>query len=240
MKRIVGIIRDYAMPFLKKAGIFNATLEAFTAFKAAKGNALLFVFRRLPIHKRTIVFSSFYGEQYNGAPKMISDALKGKECEIIWVLPSEDLSNRECKTVRQRSLKYYYTIATAAVWVDNCRKDYWIKKRKEQLYIQTWHGPVCIKAVEKDAEDTLDPVYLRNARNDSKIADYIVAESEWRKHNILNSFWYNGKIIEGEFKNYTYINEDTAVSEVKKFYGIPDNSRLLIYLPTSTLTNMII
>ena len=194
-------------------------------------------FRLLPISTHKIVFSSFHGQKMNAQPLKVYDKLLDiigenvKYYDIVWVLPKDYEPPANVRTVCPNSLRYIYELCTARCWIDNCRKDYWIKKRKSQTYIQTWHGPVCIKAIEKDAIDELHPYYVKGAIQDSKNADYIVAESSWRKNNIINSFWYDGKIIEGLFKKD--INDEEFVKrKVKQHLKLQDNVKIVLYAPT--------
>lgn len=196
---------------------------------------LCYIFRIFPIDRNKIVFSSFYGAQYNAQPKCISDYLINthpSSIKIVWILDSKIQCCNEIKVVRSRSIKSIYELMTACAWVDNCRKPYWIKKKKKQLYIQTWHGPVCLKAVERDAKETLLPYYIQSAIQDSVNADYIVAECEWRKKNIINSFWYSGPIIEGQFKELGISADEEAIARVREFYNLSYDVKLVVYLPT--------
>lgn len=193
-----------------------------------------FWFHLFHIHPNKIVFSSFHGEQYNAQPKCVSEWLEknaDQELDLVWILP-DTIKKGAFRTVRPRTIKSVYELMTAAVWVDNCRKPYWLKKRKAQLYIQTWHGPVCIKAVEKDAQDTLLPYYVLSAKQDSKNADYIVAESRWRMNNIRNSFWYYGSFIKGFFYIQRQNDESQRIRSVREYYHLDDETKIVTYVPT--------
>ncbi len=97
------------------------------------------------------------------------------------------------KVVKETSMKAIYHLATAKLWIDNSRKREWIIKRKGQYYVQTWHGNVCIKTIEKDAEDYLDKPYIRCAKHDSQMADLMISGSKFRTKNYRSAFYYKGK-----------------------------------------------
>ena len=108
-----------------------------------------------PIKNNKIVFSSFNDASYNGQPyEICKKMMDAGNCDIVWILPKA--KSKECpyRSVQPNTIKSVYELMTAGIWIDNCRKKFWLKKRYQQLYIQTWHGPVCLKAVEKDAEQT--------------------------------------------------------------------------------------
>lgn len=192
------------------------------------------LFRIVPVKKNKIVFSSFNGTQYNGQPKKICDELakKNSNFDIVWILPERLAVECEFRTVDSKSIKSVFELMTARVWIDNCRKKFWIKKRKKQLYIQTWHGPVCLKGVEKDVKDTLPPFYVRSAIQDSKNADFIVAETRWREENIKQAFWYSGKLIRAEFKDKNLISENEIRNRICNLYNFDLNDKIILYAPT--------
>lgn len=211
----------------------NKTIYTFlSCFKAAVYDApfamvgllaLLFPIKR----KKVIIENPRLRE-----PKIISDALTREGIyDVVWVDKASTSNPPGTRLVKTQSLRYAFELMTAGVWIDNGRKRGWVKKRKNQLYIQTWHSPVCIKKIEKDAISGLTPAYVKAAKNDSKNIDYIVAESEWRKKNILNSFWYDGPIIEAEFKD-GLSNHNVDRSEVLKKLGLEDEDKILLYVPT--------
>lgn len=190
------------------------------------------VFRIFPIKNNKIVFSSFHG-QFSAQPKEVFLKLRGIKCadtlDMVWICQRNADVIKNARSVRPYSIKSIYELMTAKVWIDNSRKELWIKKRREQLYIQTWHGPICIKMVEKDAEDKLSTFYIAGAKNDSKNIDFFVAESQWRKANIQRSFWYDGKFIEGTF----YANEIiTNRNKVKDYYKLDQTTSIILYAPT--------
>lgn len=190
------------------------------------------VFKYFSIKNNKIVFSSFHG-QYSAHPKEVFLKLQEMKddnfFDMVWICQKESKAIENARKVRPYSIKSIYELMTAKVWIDNNRKEHWIKKRKGQLYIQTWHGPICIKMVEKDAEDQLSPFYIAGAKNDSHNIDYFVAESEWRKKNIKNSFWYDGKFIEGSF---CVSEAKTNKNTVREFYKLDKSTRIILYAPT--------
>ena len=181
------------------------------------------------IKKNKVVFSSFSGSLYGREPYEVSNKLlkETNNVDIVWIYDGQ-IDNKKIRVVKPNSGRAMYELRTANVWIDNCRKKFWIKKRKKQLYIQTWHGAVCIKAVEKDAEKTLPYWYIKSSMMDSNNADYIVAECKWREENIYNSFWYNGPIIRARFQ-YDLTN---AAMRVRHTYGIKEEEKIILYVPT--------
>lgn len=206
--------------------------RVFVSIKYIVYEILLRINRIFPVKNNKVVFMSYYGEKYSDNPRFISEALENKNLEIVWIVPFK--IKEGIRTVTKRSLRTFYELATAKVWVDNCRKPVWCKKRNSQYYIQTWHGGVCIKSVEADAEDTLDEIYLKNAKYDSTIADLFVSECKWRDENYRNAFWYNGEILKCGLpsSDVFYKNASIIKNKVYDFYNLEDNVRIILYAPT--------
>ena len=123
---------------------------------------------------------------------------------------------------------------TAKIWMDNRRKLSYVRKRKEQFYIQEWHGGgPCLKYIEKDAT-ALPAEYVAYARNDSKMADLMISGSKWRTNNIKSSFWYDGEIIECDLmKNEDNRSDCEICDEVFNFFDeLGANDNILLYAPT--------
>jgi CDP-glycerol glycerophosphotransferase len=125
-------------------------------------------------------------------------------------------------------------MATARVWVDNIRKPFFIKK-KGQYYLQTWHGGLGLKKVEKDALDKLDKKYTKWAKRDAKKTDLMLSSSKTLSYIFRNSFWYQeGDILEkGLPRNDLLLNfKKDKPNQIKNRLGINHNSKVLLYTPT--------
>ena len=165
-----------------------------------------YLLRIIPIKKNKIVISSFSGKGYGSEGSAICNELLKKKYkfDIVWLCDDVKSSfPAGIRAVRFNTLNSMYELATAKVWIDNRRKDMFIRKRRNQYYIQAWHGNVCIKKVEKDA-DSLPKSYIEKAKSDSKMADIFVSGSKWRDANYRNAFWYDGEIVHGDLYNTRY------------------------------------
>lgn len=189
----------------------------------------------LPVHKNRIVFCSFYGRGYSDSPKAIADALLQSNSELLWLVstPEEAASlPAGIRPVPYRGWRRILALSTAKVWVDNCRK-YDRYKKKNQLYLQTWHG-FALKKIEADAASTLDDVYVRACKLDSSHCDLIVSGSRFMTDLYHRSFWYDGPVENfGTPRNDCFFSDCSAVhSAVLQKLGLPDTQRLVLYAPT--------
>ena len=191
-------------------------------------SVLRIIFSCFPIKENKVVIDNSMSRE----AMLVTDALlKTGEFDIVWACPQGTVLPNGIRSVSPSSAKYVYELMTAGIWIDNSRKKNWVKKRKSQLYIQTWHGAVCIKKIEKDAESGLTPSYITKAKNDSKNADYIVAETMMMERIIKNAFWYDGPIIKAEFKDQILM-DDKKRKEIFNHLGITEDCSIVLYVPT--------
>lgn len=194
--------------------------------------------RALPIDRKKITIISYYGRGYGDNPKYIVEELlkSDDKLRLIWLVKNDDEKTTLPKAVKAckiDSLKSLYHLATSKIWIDNCRKTNAKYKRKNQFYIQTWHG-FALKRIEKDAESKLSPGYVKGARIDSKHIDCIISCSDFMSEIYRNAFWYNGKILKiGAPRNDIFINGDAATRDkVFTYYNINQNKKIVLYAPT--------
>lgn len=198
--------------------------------------ALMYFCRLLPIDQKKAVFSSFAGTSFDDNPKAIyMEMVKQRpDWKYIWLMPNDKARFRHAQAVDKDSFFAFYHLATARLWVDNCRKESRIVKRKGQYYVQTWHGDVALKKVEKDTEGTLNAEYIANCKNDSKMADLFTAGCRWRAENFKKAFWYDGEILQLGLPKSDIFYKDPAPyrKKVCSYFGIPESAKLCLYVPT--------
>lgn len=193
----------------------------------------------MPVDKKKVLFSSYYGRGYSDSPKAIAEALlaSGEDVKLCWLVKSE----AEAATLpagitpvnQNNPLERIKAYSTSRVWVDNCRK-YVPRKRKGQFYLQTWHG-FALKMIEADAPQALEAEYIQGSKNDSRMTDVIVSGSSFMSGLYRNSFWYDGEIEElGTPRNDIFFGETCAAlaGKVRDVLGLPSSRRLVLYAPT--------
>ncbi len=192
----------------------------------------------LPVKKNKIVFQSYYGRGYGDNPKYIAEALykKGNNIDFVWVVNGIEDPNLPSyfRPVLFRGFHYIYEMSTAKIWVDNSRKEFCIKKRN-QYYMQTWHGGFTLKKIEKSVEAELESNYVRQAKLDAKLTDVMLSNCTELTDIYRKDFWYeNGEILEcGLPRNDRLFNfTQSDVESIRRKVGIPDGVHCLLYAPT--------
>ena len=189
-----------------------------------------------PINKKKIVFQSFSGKGYGDNPKYIAERLLNTDLKLYWAVNDiyDDSVPEEITKIKYKSVKYLYHTATARVWVDNIRKPFAVKRRG-QYYMQTWHGGLSIKQVERAVEDLLPRSYLKSAVRDALRVDVMLSDSEATTESIRKNFWYiEGEIIEkGLPRNDRLINFNKKQAEaIKNKHRLPSGMGFILYAPT--------
>ena len=190
-----------------------------------------------PVKKNRIVFCSYCGRGWSDSPRAICEALlaSGEDLELLWLCKDEAAASSlppGVKPVPYRGIKRLTALASAKVWVDNCRKHEKLK-RKKQFYLQTWHG-FALKRLEADAAAQLPADYIAAAKRDSSQCDLIVTGSGFMEKIYRNSFWYEGPVLRtGTPRNDIFYRDHKELhAKVCKALGLPENRKLALYAPT--------
>ncbi len=193
---------------------------------------------RKPIEKNKVVFLNYYGRGFgdNGKPVALKLREKYPDADIVWATKngSEKSLPQGIRSVEYQSLAFYKEMATAGVWLNNCRISAEILKRKGQFYIQLWHGGVPLKKIEKDTEKTLEKTYIEHAKYDSAVCDEIISNCAYFTDIIKNAFWYDGEILEcgSPRLDPIFSVSDEKVSEIRRAAGLPLDKKVILYVPT--------
>ena len=198
-----------------------------------------FLFNLLPVKQNKIVFRSF-SKSYGCNPKYIAQEILRQKLPYELIFISKKGKNvgfpKGVKVITSK-LAEYLALSTASVIVANSRiGNYFLKgfkKKKNQLYIQTWHGSLGIKKIEGSC-DNLSPKYIKEAKEDSKNIDYLISNSTWITQDFKNCFFYNGKIIEtGNARNDIFFaNNAKLKEEVCKYFNLKKDIKICLYAPT--------
>ena len=194
-------------------------------------------FYLMPIKKNKITFANFFGKGYGCNPKYLAEEfLKHGKYELIWFVSNlnDESIPAGIKKVKYGSLKHYYHLITAKLWIDNIRNNPKpLFKRKKQVYIQSWHGGLMLKGIEKDAENSLSKDYIKTAKHDGKITDYVLSNCKKRTELIKRSFWYDGEILEYGVPrdDVMFKPNEKEIAELKQKYNI-ENKKIVVYAPS--------
>lgn len=190
-----------------------------------------------PLRRKTILFLSYYGAQYGCNPKYLSEYLvkEHPKWNVCWgFTDTQAHSSVPVRKVQFPSVRFFYELATCQVFVANYRMPEYYKRRKGQLYVQTWHSSLRLKAIEADAQSSLSEHYIQMAKHDSKQISFLLSGCEKSTEIFRRAFWYDGKILpSGTPRMDIFFSENVeAKRRIKQTLGINDHSRVVLYAPT--------
>lgn len=196
----------------------------------------LCILRIFPVNKRKVLITSYEGKGFGDNGKYIAMTLHKlvPSIRIYWVTDLEDMFPEYVIPLKKHSVKLLYHTATSKVWIDNSRKLSYIIKRKPQIYIQTWHGGIALKQVEKDAEAHLDADYVRSAQKDSAMVNLMVSNSRFCTDMYRRAFWYDGEIIEcgSPRVDILFSCDSDQKKQIKEKLGFQSDDHIVLYAPT--------
>ncbi len=223
--RIKRILPDWMLAVLKQIRFLWITV-------------LFRIFQVLPIRRTRVVICNIWG--FGDNAKYVAEELAKRKrqvkMELIFIAnhPDTAYAPKGITVLKTNSVKAILALATARVWVDNNRKENYIRKRKGQYYIQTWHGGIALKKIEKDYEAKLGPQYVANAKRDSRMTDLYISNSSFCTNMYRNSFWYKGEVLEcGSPRNDILLKPGAhTIAEIRARLGVKTDTRIAIYAPT--------
>lgn len=188
------------------------------------------------INNKKILFDNFLGKGFGDNPKYIAEQFLNSDFNLVWLV--SDLRTEmppKIKKVKYGSLTHIYELATSKFWIDNVKHSLKIKKRTGQIYIQTWHGGLGLKKIEKSVENKLDPGYVKQSKSDSKLIDVFLSDCDFFTNKIIPDFWYNGKVLHSGFpRNDVFFRENSFIrNKVYSYFGIKSKKKkIVLYAPT--------
>ncbi len=184
-----------------------------------------------------VVFQSYYGRGYSDSPRAIAEELRKRGgFKLYWIVKSAEEAKSlppEIVPLVIDSPEAIKLQCEAKFWVDNCRKWAYTQKGEGQFYIQTWHG-FPLKRIEKDAESSLPPDYIKAARKDSQMCDLMLSNSSFLTEIYRSGFWYAGDVIECGFpRNDVLVNGDESMkAKAREALSLSEKTKYLLYAPT--------
>lgn len=210
--------------------------------KAYRVNCFYRLLRIFPIKKGKIVFTTFEGDGgFCCNPRYIAEELLHRQevhqrnYKLVWLVNHIEHQFPEgILKVKNTFLNRAYHLVTAQVWVDNSRKAYGTAKRKKQLYIQTWHAALEFKPVGLFRGKLFPKIAYLISRYDSKLADYVLSNSEWCTKRYPKMLLYNGEVLKtGSPRCDIFTTKRTELYvSIRERYGIPSDAKVVLFAPT--------
>lgn len=207
--------------------------------KRGLSTLLFYIFRLFPLQNK-VVATTFRGKKYGDNPQYIIEKIHqiNPSIRIVWLKDkkfSYYLPDFIHAIPFYADIRKSYEMATAKVWIDSHRIESHIRKRKGQLFIETWHGGLGIKKIQQDVDNVAESKWqIKEIKNTCHLADVFISNSKHLTDIYRRAFKYNGKIWKcGYPKNDILINNDPSIyAKVRNNLNISQDDKIFLYAPT--------
>lgn len=198
---------------------------------------VFYLCRVFPIRSNKIVFAAIEGTTgYSCNPKYIAEEfLRRGGWELVWLVNDAGKTFPSgIRKVRNTLFHRAFELSTAAVWIDNSRKQLEVRKRKGQLYLQTWHAKIGFKPTCLDRGASFSRIAYLVSAHDSAMIDYVISNSDWYDRTLSRGMLYDGKVLRtGSPRCDILINgREEARCALRRKWGLPAEQGILLYAPT--------
>lgn len=207
--------------------------------------------RKYKTDSKMVFFEAFGGRNYTCSPKAIYEKMvtmkEFKDFKFIWAFedPSkhEVLKDKRLKIVVSKSSEYYKYLSMSKYWIVNAIVDEGITKKKDQVYVQCWHGTP-LKKLRYDIEvngNAMNSVSEIRKRNDidARKFDYFISPSKYCTEKFTSAFNLKALnkediIIEKGYprNDFLFNKSEKDIIAIKKKLGVPLDKKVIFYLPT--------
>lgn len=246
-KKVKNILVEFSKNNVLVRKLFRHSLYLRRIFK------YYFYYKTYNTDKQLVIFESYMGRSYACSPKALYEAMLNNKrydnFRYVWAFkkPCEKmfmLDNKNTTIVRYGSKEYYQTYAKAKYWISNSRVPDHIKKRTDQIYIQTWHGtPLKKLGYDINIEGGNAMNSVKEIQNkyiiDAKRYSYMISPSKFCTEKFISAFNLkaldkeNIIIEQGYPRNdflFQYTQNDCLL--IKNALKIPKSKKVILYAPT--------
>ena len=212
--------------------------------KIHKGLLLYRLFQQLPVQKNLVLFESFLGRGYSDNPKALYLTLQKQrpELQLVWIFAKEPNAavKAACPNwVLRNSPKYYYLMARAQYWIFNTRQPLSLKKRRETMYLQTWHGTP-LKRLGLDMDEVHMPgtnteQYKKNFSAQAKEWNYLLSPNLYSSAIFKRAFDFRGLLLETGYPRNDLLyapDRQQQAKQIKQSLRLPPGKKVILYAPT--------
>ncbi|MEL0630293.1 glycosyltransferase [Psychromonas aquatilis] len=203
-----------------------------------------FCFKWFTVKEKVVLFESHLGKALSDNPYHLlitlleNDEFKNFKCVVV--SDKNDFISNEAllphlnkvKFVKYKSFVYCYYLACSKFLINDSTFSYQFIKRKEQVYLNTWHGTP-LKTMGKYIGD--NPLALNNTLRNFLHADYLLAPNEQVLSMYENDYMLDGiinkKIIKSGYpRNSVFSNPSNNKDMMEKLDIL--GKKIICYMPT--------
>lgn len=202
----------------------------------------------ISVDEKIILFQSSVGRNYSGNTRYIYEEMikqgLDKKYKCYWVFEKSiynqiDLPGNGIK-LDKSSFKFLITSLKSKYWIFDTRQPNYLKKPKDTVFIETWHGtPLKKLALDMEKVDmsgnTDIEQYRKRFKKHTSHWDYLVSQNSYSSEIFKRAFAFNGEMLEiGYPRNDILFSENTEedILKIKEKLNIPKDKKIILYAPT--------
>ena len=241
--------------YLKKnKTVFKITYSIYYALMCIIYRVILLCVK---MDERSVVFISFMGEQYSDNPRALYEEMIGDnkygDFNCYWIFKEPQKFRdfeilKSAKIIGYTGFQYYYALAKSKYIISNSRIKNEIRIRKDQIYVQTWHGtPLKKLGFDIGVGDFKDiggdkKNLVRNYLSDSRRYGFFLSPSPYFTEKLSSAFGIKNKSIFLELgyprNDFLYSYKDSDIEKIKNELNIKSNKKIILYAPTFRETDL--
>ncbi len=203
------------------------------------------------IDYKTIVFASFNGHSFNDSPKAIYNYLRNSkefsDYRFVWGFANPEkysfLQNESTRVLNIKSKDFLKEMARAKYWIFNYKIPEYIFPKKEQVFLQCWHGtPLkrlgCDLEHFSNAMNTVSEITKRYEIETSKFS-YFLSPSAFATEKFVSAWNMKAQgkediILEVGYPRNDFLTnyKEADVERIKSDLNLPKDKKVILYAPT--------
>lgn len=211
----------------------------------------MLLYKFVKIDDKLVIFISFHGRGYSDNPRAIYEEMKKdkrfKDYRFIWFIKNHKQKNIEIEGAEIKeyfSFSYFYYMSKAKYWIINCKMPTYLRKKKEQVYLQTWHGTP-LKRLGHDIIAPKDATFYRSGVSFERMTqsydidveryNYMISPNQFCTEVFQSAFAINReRLIETGYPRNDFITNATheEIVSLKEKFGLPLDKKIILYAPT--------
>lgn len=206
--------------------------------KAFLESLCFYICRVFPIQKNLIsvcIFEGKGGFGCNAKPLVEELHRRNPNYQFVWFL--NDMAKQfpdYVKKVPNTLWSRAYWLSKSKVWIDNYRKPYGTKKRKDQYYLNVNHYTIGIKCTGLLRGKGFSEMAYLVSKSDSDMIDGLVIDSAWCEQCFDKALVYEGNFLKTGAPRCDVLYGDRSGYQklFREKYKLPSDAKVVMFAPT--------
>ena len=196
----------------------------------------------IPINNNRIMLCVNKRRGFSCNPKYVAKKLLemyGDKLELIWITQYPETCQEQrdlgMKVVRMGSAEHLKLYLKTRVYVTNYMFPAWALHKKNQLWINTWHGAISYKHIGYDYLAPKSKIWMKVFRLENRTPDHYLSATSTFTEDTSKSFRFDKSIFRetGLPRNDLFFEEHPELySKIRECYRIDDDKKIVLFAPT--------